>query len=235
MAKPTISRIPTVVLFLLALFSCALTGCAAEREAAAWKPLFDGKTSAGWRQFGKSEFPNHGWVVEDGCLHLLPHPEQLALVTTNTFTDFELEWEWRIAAKANNGLKYFVTETRAETPGHEYQMVDEVAERGPKHATAAFYDVIAPQTTPHPKKPGSGEWNSSRVIVNGNHVEHWLNGEKVLTYELDSPELKAALAASKFRDIPEFGRKIRGPIMLTDHHGETWYRNIRIRELPAAQ
>ena len=205
-------------------------GCAHFAHGDGWRLLFDGKTTAGWRGFGMSEFPKQGWVVEDGCLHLLPHREQLDIITTAQFADFELEWEWRIAPKANNGLKYLVTEARPNSPGHEYQMVDDTTERGAKHLTASFYDVLAPLPTPRPKPPG--EWNQSRLVLQGNHVEHWLNGVKVLTYELGSPELKAALAQSKFKNVSGFGEKIKGHILLTDHHGETWYRNLRIRELP---
>lgn len=212
--------------------TCLFAACAAESEVAGWKPLFDGKTTAGWRGFRMTDFPKRGWKVEEGCLHLGRGGGGGHLVTTAEFTDFELEWEWRIAPKCNNGLKYFVTETREETPGHEYQMVDDSTTSVPKHQTTAFYDVLPPQTKPNVNPPGS--WNKSRLLVQGNHVEHWLNGEKVLSYEVGSPELKAALAQSKFKDVPGFGDKIKGPIMLTDHYGETWYRSMRIRELPTA-
>ena len=218
-------------LVLVVAFLIFVQGCAHFAQSSGWRLLFDGTTSAGWRGYGKPEFPKQGWVIEEGCLHLLPHREQFEIITTAQFTDFELEWEWRIVSKANNGLKYLVTEARPNAPGHEYQMVDDTTERGAKHLTASFYDVLAPQTTPQPKPPG--EWNQSRLVLHGNHVEHWLNGVKVLAYELGSPELKAAVAQSKFKDAPGFGEKIQGHIMLTDHHGERWYRNMRIRELPA--
>ena len=97
--------------------------------------------------------------------------------------------------------------------------------------TASFYDVLPP-TDQKPVKP-AGEWNSSRIFVQGNHVEHWLNGSKVLEYELGSEQVKAGVAASKFKKFPDFGTKIKGHIMLTDHHDEAWYRNLKIRELPA--
>ena len=127
---------------LVAAFLMLVQGCAHFAHGGGWRLLFDGKTTAGWRGYGKPEFPKRGWVVEEGCLHLLPHPEQLDIITTAQFADFELEWEWRIAPKANNGLKYLVTEARPDAPGHEYQMVDETAERGAKHLTADRKSVV---------------------------------------------------------------------------------------------
>ena len=204
---------------------------AAEREKGNWQFLFDGKSTESWRSYGKPGFPKSGWIVEDGCLHLLPDGKGGEIITKAQFTDFELQWDWRIAPKANNGIKYLVTESRPGAPGHEYQMVDDSTMPDPLHQTATFYAVLPTQTKAHPKSPG--EWNQSRVIIQGNHVEHWLNGEKVLQYELGSAEVKAGVAKSKFKNAAGFGEKIKGHIMLTDHHGETWYRDIRIRELPA--
>lgn len=215
----------------LIINSCVLAGCAAEREKDHWQSLFDGKATDGWRSYGKADFPKSGWVVEDGCLHLLPNGSGGDIITKAEFSDYELLWEWRIAPKANNGIKYLVTESRRNAPGHEYQMVDDTTTPEPKQQTATFYDVLPTQTKIHVKPPG--EWNLSRVIIQGNHAEHWLNGEKVLEYELGSPEVKAAVAKSKFKNAAGFGEKIKGHIMLTDHHGETWYRNIKIRDLPS--
>ena len=215
----------------LILNFCVLAASAAENEKAGWRSLFDGTSTDGWRSYGKPEFPKRGWVVEDGCLHLLPNGNGGNIITKTEFSDYELQWEWRIAPKANNGLKYLVTEQRQDAPGHEYQMIDETTTTDPKSRTATFYDVLPTPMKIHVKSPG--EWNQSGLIIQGKHVEHWLNGEKVLEYELGSPELKAAVAKSKFKNAPGFGEKIKGHIMLTDHHGETWYRNIRIRELPA--
>ena len=110
------------------------------------------------------------------------------LITAEKYDDFEFSWEWKIPVWGNNGVKYFVTEDRPAAPGHEYQMIDdaaaEVIKLGPRHMTAAFYDVLPP-SAPTPTRP-AGEWNQSRVVVQGGHVEHWLNGKKVLEYELGS-------------------------------------------------
>lgn len=197
----------------------------------AWRVLFDGKNTSAWRTFGGADFPKEGWEVKDGCLHLKPDGKGGELVTRDAFDNYEFEWEWRIAPKGNNGIKYLVTEARPHTPGPEYQMVDDSTMNSPRRQTAAFYEVLPLQvkTTVHPP----GKWNRSRLIVRGDHVEHWLNGVKVLAYELGSAAVKAGVANSKFRDIPDFDKKIRGHILLTNHHSEAWYRKVRIRELPA--
>jgi 3-keto-disaccharide hydrolase len=211
------------------VIAVTLAARAADCQPGPWQALFDGKTTQGWRGYRQTGFPTKGWVVDHGCLHLLPRSHAGDIITTRKFTDFELEWEWRIAPKGNNGVKYLVTEDRPHAPGYEYQMVDDTTMPNPKHQTAAFYAVFAPQANKPYKPPG--HWNHSRIVVCGNHVEHWLNGAKVLTYELGSPEVKAAVALSKFKNAPGFGDKITGYIMLTYHNDETWYRNIRIREL----
>jgi hypothetical protein len=205
-------------------------------KAAGWRLLFDGKSLTGWRPYskpGSAAAPiGAGWHVQDGILKKLAGQTGGDIVTEQTFDNFELAWDWRLAKGANNGVKYFVTELRPSAPGHEYQMIDDAAfpKMRDKDLTASFYDVLAPAADKPLKPPG--EWNASRIIVQGNRVEHWLNDRKVLEYELGSDAVKAALAASKFKKHPDFGNKISGHIMLTDHHDEAWFRNIKLRELP---
>jgi hypothetical protein len=221
----------TIVAGLLGVFAC-LRATAAESKDADWKLLFDGKTTAGWRTFKKDTFPAKGWVVEDGWLHCLGNGGG-DIITDAEFDDFELVWEWKQASAGNSGVKYFITETRNAAIGHEYQMIDE--EREPdakladgKRVTASFYDVLKP-TRVATKPPG--EINHSRILVQGNHVEHWLNGEKVLEYECGSDAMKRAVAVSKFKNTPGFGDKIKGHILLQDHHSEVWFRNVKLRAL----
>ena len=203
----------------------------AAEKAEGWRLLFDGQTTTGWRSFKKQTFPNKGWVVEQGILKKVEGVNGGDIITTDEFNDFDFQWDWRIPAKANNGIKYFITEERKEAIGHEYQMIDDATVESKKHATASFYDVLPP-LEPKPLKP-VGEWNHSRVLVRGNHVEHWLNGTKVLEYELGSEKVLAAVAESKFKSVRGFGTKIKGHILLTDHHDEASFRNLKIRELPA--
>ncbi len=205
-----------------------------KEKAEGWILLFDGTSLDAWRGYRLSGLPKTGWQVSDGVLKTVAKAHGRELITIRKFGDFEFSWEWRIAPAGNNGIKYFVTESRPDAPGHEYQMIDdernEDRNHGPTWMTGAFYDVLGP-TGAEPKP--AGEWNASRVIVQGNHVEHWLNGKKVLEYELGSARLKEALAKSKFAEYPDFGTRIRGHIMLTYHNDECSYRNLKIRELPA--
>lgn len=221
----------------LALYFCvfAFAACSTinHSDRSAWKPLLGADATNLWRTFGGTGFPQTGWSLADGVLHLAAGGKGGELLSVEAFDNFELEWEWKIGPKGNNGLKYLVTESRPGAPGHEYQMVDDATTTNPKFKTATFYDVL-PVQVPTKVKP-VGEWNQSRLVIRGNQVEHWLNGKKVLAYELGSAETKAALAQSKFKNSPGFGDKIKGHLLLTNHKDEAWYRAIRIRELKPAQ
>jgi hypothetical protein len=202
---------------------------AQQREG--WKLLFDGQTTQGWRGFGKPEFPAQGWVVEDGWLK---HKGKGGgdVITRQLFTDFELTFTWQIAEVGNSGVKYFIDEQRGSAIGHEYQLIDDErhpdALRGPTRKTAGLYDALAADNPP--VRP-AGMINSSKLVVRGNHVEHWLNGRKVLSYELGSPQLVEAKARSKFKDEARWGTKFPTPILLQDHGDEIWFRDLKIREL----
>lgn len=201
----------------------------------AWIPLFDGKSLQGWRAYKKPDASGTRWRVEDGTLTLAPRgaaPGSGDIITTDTYDRFELAWEWKIAEGGNSGLKYFIVEDRNSAIGHEYQLIDDErhpdAKVGPDRQTAAFYDVLP--ATNRKIKP-AGEWNTSRVVVKGPTVEHYLNDGLVLTYELGSPALQKAILASKFKDVDRFGTLQKGHILLQDHGDQVWYRNIRIRRL----
>jgi hypothetical protein len=200
-------------------------------KSAGWQLLFDGKTLNGWR--GYLNKPIAGWEVVDGTLHAIAKVKGVELITEKKFNDFELTWEWKLPPAGNNGLKYFVTEERPKSPGHEYQMLDDAGHPdgkiGPHRQTASFYEVLPPAAD-KPLRP-VGEWNRSKIVVRGKTVEHWLNGKNVLTYELGSEAVKAGIAKSKFKNDAGFGDKIAGHIMLTYHQDDCWYRNIKIREL----
>lgn len=213
------------------LLLLAASGHAAEE----WTNLFDGKSLAGWRPYGSSNAIPDGWQVADGLLRKVPGKKGGDIVSVRKFADFELEWEWRIAPGANNGVKYLVTEERRGAPGPEYQMIDDTSAKWSKQAaknqTAALYDIL-PAAADKPLKP-AGEWNVSRIVVQGAHVEHWLNGAKVLEFEVGGEAFKAGMQTSKFKRHADFGLNKPGHIMLTDHNDEAWYRSIRIRERPS--
>ncbi|MGY8639862.1 MAG: 3-keto-disaccharide hydrolase [Verrucomicrobiales bacterium] len=200
----------------------------AER-ADGWKLLFDGKSVDGWRSYKTKDFPKAGWVVENGTLHKQASVRGGDIMTIKTYENFEFAWEWKILEKGNNGVKYFITEERKATVGHEYQMTDDATAHDEFSSTASFY-LLAKPTADKPMKP-FGEWNTSRIVVNGNHVEHWLNGAKVLEYDCGSDAIMTQVPETKFKKYPGFGEKVTGHILLTDHKDPCWFRNVKIRPL----
>ena len=204
----------------------AIHTLSAKERKAGWGLLFNGKDLAGWRSFGKPAAPSQGWSIKDGVLTCIAGGKGGDLVSDRAFDDFELSWEWSLPAKANNGIKYFILEERGQPVGHEYQMVDDSTMPDIRHKTGSFYEVLPARNT-HVKP--SGEWNHSRVIVQGQHVEHWLNGDKVLGYELGTPEVMRGVANSKFKSVAGFGTKVHGHILLTYHQDEASFRNVKIR------
>lgn len=201
-------------------------------QAAGWRWLFDGESTTGWRSFSHDGFPRQGWTVKDGCLTHSGRGGGGDIITEATFADFELTLEWRMAPNGNSGIKYFVTRDRGGAIGHEYQLLTGrtvEAEQAPsKGGTAGFYDVLPP-IIPIRLRPAD-QFNESRIVVRGNQAEHWLNGALTIRYELGSPEVLAAVANSKFKDVRAFGTKVRGHLLLQDHGGEIWFRNLKIRE-----
>lgn len=224
----------------------------AQERAAGWRLLFDGKTLAGWRGLGYDSVPTAHWVVVEGTIKkiasgkvpTLPDGQPLQggdLMTVDSFADFELSWEWKVTPGANSGVKYNVSEALSvrEAPNHaalgfEYQVLDDDLHpdgKLPTHRAGALYDLVAPNDQKHLKPVG--EWNQSRVIFRGNHGEHWLNGARVLVFELGTPQMDSALAASKFRSMSWFGarRPGGGHIVLQDHGDEVYFRSIKVRPL----
>ena len=230
----------SLVTFASLLAFAALTAAAdlntltSAEQKDGWKLLFNGKSLDGWRTYKEGGKIGAGWIVEDGLLKKqakISGGDMMTVQTTSGTANWELSWEWRIAKNGNNGIKYFITEARKGALGHEYQMLDDDGHPdgkvGAHRQTASFYDVLPPAKD-KPTKP-VGEWNTSRVVVKGNTVQHWLNGKPVLEYELGSDAVKAAVAKSKFNKIGDFGTKVTGHILLTDHNDECWFRNVKLR------
>lgn len=199
-----------------------------------WTILFDGDSVEHWRAFRGSEFPDGGWEVREGILTALGDGDRIDIITREKFQNFELELEWRVEPSGNSGLFYRVSEEPdwMWNFAPEVQILDDSPETDPAHGAGALYALLPPNNNKHLRPVG--EFNQVRLIVRGNEVEHWLNGEKVLSYNLNDADLKEKIAGSKFGKFEKFAQIERGHIGL-QHHGDTvGFRNIRIRELPAS-
>jgi hypothetical protein len=202
-----------------------------QEEASGWRLLFDGRKMDAWRGFRLNEVPP-GWKVVDGTISRVGSGADL--ITREEFANFELSLEWRIGTGGNSGIMYRVTEEDNDTyrTGPEMQVLDDAGHpdgRSRLTSAGALYGLYpAPEGAVRP----AGQWNAARIVVNGNRVQHWLNGVKTVEYELLSPEWQQKVAASKFGEWPRFGRAARGHIALQDHGDLVSYRNIKIRTLP---
>jgi hypothetical protein len=214
-----------------------------------WRMLFDGTTLNGWRGLGSDSVPSAHWKVEEGTIHKLPSgavprmPDgQPAagtdLMTDSTWRDFELTFQWRVAPGANSGVKYNVSEEISQRAanhaalGFEYQVLDDSLNEDNKvasHRAGALYDLVPPND--YKRLAPVGQWNRSAIIIRGNHGEHWLNGARVVAFDLGTPQFDSVLTASKYKGIAGFAERRAGHIVLQDHGDEVWYRNLKLREL----
>ena len=268
---------------LAALLALAATATAQhnaltpQEKSDGWILLFDGKTYRHWQDPAKKHVPGDGWVILDGCLKTVPHARITEdLLTTDSWDDFDLKFEWKVSAGANTGLKYrlqhilFIDEQKLQpgpngfegllgreiespksdrahiapnsrgqeyTIGFEMQLIDDQrhpdALRGADRQTGSLYSMIArTQAAAHP----AGEWNNARLVVRGQHVEHWVNDVKVLDALLDDPRVKEGVA-KRWGPAPAIRMLLSrpmtdGPIGLQHHGDEVWFRDIRIRRIP---
>ena len=236
---------PLLVLLAAALVSSGRTFAdeantlTAAEQAAGWKLLFDGKTVPGLRGLKSADFLKAGWKIEEGTLSCPKEVRQMGkitggdLATVETFTDFEFRFEWRTGVAGNSGVMYLARAGfMQKTAGLEYQIIDDThhpdgLKGGPIRRTGALYGILAPAEDKKYNMPP--QWNESRIVVEGNHVEHWLNGAKVLEFTLGSPELQRAVLASRVRVAPGFGTKFKAPLVLLDEGDEIAFRNLKIR------
>ncbi len=203
-----------------------------------WKLLFDGKSLEGWRTFKGQK--NISWEAKDGMLHCKAMNDRVQsegnqlidLITTEQYKDFELAFDWRITPDANSGVMYRVTEEFNEPfqSGPEYQILDDAGfpTQDPNHFTGAVFGMYV--TAPKKMNP-VGYWNSSKIIVNKNHVEHWLNGQKIVDYELNSTDWKKRKEAGSWKDVAGYGQSAQGHIDFQDRGSEVWFKNVMIKSL----
>ncbi|HOK67435.1 MAG TPA: DUF1080 domain-containing protein [Anaerohalosphaeraceae bacterium] len=209
-----------------------------------WVYLFDGKTPTGWRSARGPDFPKQGWVIENGVLTVLDNGGKESagggdIITVERYSDFELQLEFKLSPGANSGIKYFVQPDLNKGPGSaiglEYQLLDDLRHPDAKAGSqpgsrtlASLYDLIAADNKD--LRP-IGRWNHARIISKGTHVEHWLNGRKVLEYERKTPEFRKLVQESKYKIWPDFGEWDSGHILLQDHGNQVSFKNIKIRLL----
>jgi hypothetical protein len=206
-------------------------------KAAGWKLLFDGKTTDGWRGYQKQAVPAD-WKVIDGTLDRVHSCGDL--ITLDKYASFELTVDWRISRGGNSGIMYHVTEDYPQPgmSGPECQLLDNVNGADPQRA-GWCYGLYQPPIDPKTGKPldtthPAGEWNTTRILVDGPHVTHWMNGVKYVEYELWSDDWNQRVARSKFTAWPKFALARTGYICLQDHGDEVAFRNIKIRVIDKA-
>ena len=209
----------------------SLNHLTAQDSAAGWRLLFDGTAITQWRAYKKQSVPA-GWHAQDGALSKELATEDL--ISRDQFGDFELAFDWKIAPGGNAGVFYRGTEgyDHIYWSAPEYQLLDDAGHIDGKDRLTSAGAAYAVYPSPAGVVKPGGEWNSSRIVAQGAHVEHWLNGTKTVEYELWSPDWEAKVKASKFKDYPKYGRAKSGYIGIQgDHEGQLQLRNIRIREI----
>jgi hypothetical protein len=226
-----------ILFSILCILVLATTGHAQKSK---WIVLFNGTSTENFKGYGMPGFPGDAWKVEDGALVTQTGVPNMDLVTKEKFKNFELTFEWKVSEGGNSGVFYHVQESLTHQSGNgnspnwldnfEMQILDDIGfnDKAPIRSAGSLYDLIIP--TNKKLKP-VGEYNTGKLIVNGSHVEQWINGNKVVEYEIGSPEMTRLLATSKFKDNPGYGKSADGLIMFQHHGQKVWFKNIKVRRL----
>jgi len=212
--------------------------CTAQKSK--WIILFDGRLTDKFRGYNMQSFPDSAWKVEDGALVTQTGVPNIDLVTKDAYKNFELDLDWKVSQGGNSGVFFHMKESLTHQSGngnspnwldnYEMQILDDIGfnDTAAIRSAGSLYDLIVPRNK-HLKPVG--EYNHARLIVKGHHVEHWLNREKVVEYEMGSPEMNKLLKESKFSSNPNYGKSPDGLIMLQHHGQKVWFKNIRVRRL----
>jgi hypothetical protein len=226
----------TFILFL-SLFCIGTITYAQQSDG--WHYLFDGKSINELRGYKMASFPN-AWKVENGALVAQTDVPNVDLVTKDTYTNFDLTLEWAMSKAGNSGIFYNVQENSSHESGNgnspnwldnfEFQLLDDIDfnDHEPRRSAGSLYDLITPKNKV--LKP-VGEYNTARLLVDHGHVEQWVNGVKVVEYEIGSKEINDLIAKSKYRTNPNFAKSTSGHIMFQHHGQKVWLRNIKIKRL----
>jgi len=215
---------------VLIIVGASLSGLA-QQSSTGWRVLFGGQTLDAWRGYKTDKVPS-GWRIADGSL--VKDASVGDIVSKDEFGDFELELDWKIGEAGNSGIFYRGTEEYDHVywSAPEYQLLDDIKAADNKTRLTCAGAAYALYPSPEGHLKPVGEWNRTRIVAKGPHVEHWLNGVKLLEYELWSPDWEAKVKSSKFAAYPNFGRAKKGHIALQgDHTGTLAFRNIRVREI----
>jgi hypothetical protein len=217
----------------IGLLLLSLPALAADSE---WRPLFDGKSSDGWVEVTGKPFPPNSWTIEDGCLKTVVRPGGAQDIRTiESFRNFDLEFDWKVLANGNSGVKYLLQHIdewnnklgrQARARGLEYQLADNHGPDAvePSRSTASLYSAIAPSPA---TEPALGGFNHSRIVVKEDHVEHWLNGVRVVAFDLNGSEAQKVFTTLK---APTPIQR-ETPISLQNHGTEAWFKNLKIRRI----
>ena len=236
MIKNNFFKILCSIVVMIALISCSFNNSKMENTGGKWTSLFDGKTLNGWHGFNKTG-PIQNWTIEDGamvCLGAAADAHGGDIVTNSAYENFELKWEWKLSKEGNSGVMYHVIEdAKYPSPyytGPEYQMIDDIGfpeKLAEWQKSGADYAMSVPNEMK--KLKPVGEWNTSKIVFDKGHVEHWLNGKKIVEFQAWDDKWTKEKNEGKWKDYPDYGLAKKGLIALQDHGHKAYFKNIRIR------